>query len=72
MTAQDIQKSTPLNLEGIAQTIADECGAKGVIVITCGDQGIQVVGVGGLKSEEFREALRTAIEYSYSLEDQKA
>jgi hypothetical protein len=71
MTAQEIQSSTHLNLQGIAQTIADECGAKGAIVITCGEKGIHVVGVGNLKPEEFREALHTAIEYSYSLTDKK-
>jgi hypothetical protein len=65
MTAQGNQ----LDLQGIAQTIADECGAKGAIVITCGEKGIRVVGVGDLKPEEFREALHTAIEYSYSLTD---
>ena len=67
MTAQENQ----LDLKGIAQTIAHECGAKGAIVITCGDNGIRVVGVGDLKPEEFREALHTAIEYSYSLADKK-
>ena len=71
MTAQDIQSSNQLDLQGIAQTIKDECGAKGAIVITCGEKGIRVVGVGDLKPEEFREALHTAIEYSYSLTDKK-
>ncbi len=71
MTALEIKTSTPLDLRGIAQTVADECGTKGAIVITCGDEGIQIVGVGNLTPEEFREALYTAIQYSYSLEDQK-
>jgi hypothetical protein len=71
MTAQEIQNSSPLDLQGIAQTIVDECGVKGAIVITCGEKGIRVVGVGDLKPEEFREALQTAIEYSYSLSDKK-
>lgn len=67
MTTQEIQSSNQLNLEGIAQTIADECGAKGAIVITCGEKGIRVVGVGDLSGEEFREALHNAIELSYSV-----
>jgi hypothetical protein len=71
MTAHEIQKSAPLDLKGIAQTIADECGAKGAIVITCGETGVRVIGVGNLKPEEFREALRTAIDYSYSFGDEK-
>jgi hypothetical protein len=72
MTAQEIQNSNHLDLRGIAQTIADECGAKGAIVITCGENGIRVVGVGNLEPEEFREALHTAIDYSYSISEQKA
>jgi hypothetical protein len=72
MTAQEIQKSTPLNLQGIAETVAHECGSKGAIVITCGGNGVQIVGVGDLEPEEFREALYSAIQYSYSLEDRKA
>lgn len=71
MTAQEIQNSSQLNLQGIAQTIANECGAKGAIVITCGDKGIRVVGVGDLTPEEFREALHAAIEYSYSSAEKK-
>jgi hypothetical protein len=71
MTAHEIQKSAPLDLKGIAQTIADECGAKGAIVITCGETGVRVIGVGNLKPEEFREALRTAIDYSCSFGDEK-
>jgi hypothetical protein len=67
MTAQEIPSSNHLDLQGIAQTIAQECGAKGAIVITCSETGIRVVGVGDLKPEQFREALHTAIEYSYSL-----
>lgn len=71
MNTQEMQSSSQLNLQGIAQTIADECGAKGAIVITCGEKGIHVIGVGDLSPEEFREALHTAIEYSYSFGDKK-
>jgi hypothetical protein len=74
MTPQRIQKPVPLDLRAFAQTVVDKTGSKGAIVITCDDQGIRVVGVGDLKPEEFREALYTAIQYSYSggIEDQKA
>ena len=71
MTAQEIHNSAPLDLRGIAETIAAECGEKAAIVISCGDKGLRIVGVGEISPEEFREALHAAIQYSYSLEDQK-
>ncbi len=70
MTAQMIQGSAPLDLQGIAKTLAAECGDKAAIVISCGEKGIRIVGAGTLNPEEFREALYTAIQYSYSFEDQ--
>ena len=58
-----------LNLRGIAQTVAQECGDKGCVVISFGDEGVRI-GVENLKPEELREALCTAIHYSYVFEDE--
>ena len=71
MTAQEIESSAPLDLRGIAQTIVNECGDRGAIVITAGRTGIRIVGAGDLTAEEFREALYEAIQYSHTLEDQQ-
>ena len=57
-----------LQLRGLAETVAAECGDKGAIVITFGEDGIRV-GTEGLTPTELREALCTAIHYSYVFEE---
>ncbi len=57
-----------LQLRGLARTIAAECGDKGAIVITLGEEGIRI-GTEGCTPTELREALCTAIHYSYVFED---
>ena len=57
-----------LQLRGIAETVAAECGDKGAVVISYGAEGVRV-GVEGLTPQELREALCTAIHYSYVMED---
>jgi len=58
-----------LKLRGIAESVARECGDKGAVVITFGREGIRI-GVENLTPEELREALCTAIHYSYDFEDE--
>jgi hypothetical protein len=58
-----------ISLRGIAGSIAAECNDKGAVVITFGEQGIRI-GVENLTPEELREALCTAIHYSYDFEDE--
>ena len=58
-----------LNLRGIAHTVAQECGDKGAVVISYGESGIRI-GVENLKPEELREALCTAIHYSFVFDEE--
>jgi len=64
--------ANPLNLRGIARTVAEECGDKGAIIISRNEDGQIRIGVENLKSEELREALCTAIHYSYVFEEEEA
>jgi hypothetical protein len=57
-----------LRLRGLAETIAAECSDKGTIVITLGEEGIIRIGTEGFTPTELREALCTAIHYSYVFE----
>lgn len=57
-----------LKLRDLAGTIAAKCEDKGAIVITYSPQGVRI-GVEGLTPEELREALCTAIHYSYVFQD---
>jgi hypothetical protein len=57
-----------INLRGLARTVAAECEDKGAIVISYGKQGVRI-GVDNLTPEELREALCTAIHYSYVFEN---
>lgn len=57
-----------INLQGLAKTVADECGDKGAIVISFSSEGVRV-GVEGLTPEETREALCVAVHYSFIFED---
>lgn len=59
-----------IQLRGLAETVAAECGDKGAVVISYGSEGIRI-GTEGLTPEELREALCTAIHYSYVMEEQK-
>jgi len=60
---------TGLSLRGLAKTIAEECKDKGAVVISYGEEGVRI-GVENLTPEELREALCTAIHYSYVFEDE--
>lgn len=66
-----IDMETPLNLRGIAHAVAEECGDKGAVVISFGEGGAVRIGVENLKPEELREALCTAIHYSYVFEEKQ-
>lgn len=59
-----------INLQGLAGTVAAECQDKGAVVISYGENGVRI-GVENLTPEELREALCTAIHYSFVF-DQKA
>jgi len=58
-----------INLRGLAGTVAAECNDKGAVVISFGDAGVRI-GVENLTPEELREALCTAIHYSYEFEEE--
>ena len=58
-----------ISLQGLAGTVAAECNDKGAIVISFGDAGIRI-GVENLTPEELREALCTAIHYSFEFEEE--
>ncbi len=60
---------TGISLRGVASTIAAECKDKGAVVITYGEEGIRI-GVENLTPEELREALCTAIHYSFDFEEE--
>lgn len=60
---------TGLSLRGLAKTIATECKDKGAVVISYGEEGVRI-GVENLTPEELREALCTAIHYSFDFEDE--
>ena len=63
--AMAVKTVQPLNLRHTAGAIARNHGDKGAIVITFGEDGLTRVGVENLTAEEFREALCTAIHYSF-------
>jgi hypothetical protein len=69
MVAKAIQ---PLNLRHTAGAIARSHGDRGAIVITLGEDGLTRVGVENLTPGELREALCTAIHYSFVFADQAA
>jgi hypothetical protein len=58
-----------INLRGLAGTVAAECSDKGAVVLSYGETGIRI-GVENLTPEELREALCTAIHYSYVFEEE--
>jgi hypothetical protein len=57
-----------MNLRGVAQAVAAECGHKGAVVITLDGEGAVRIGVENLTPAELREALCTAVHYSYVFE----
>ena len=57
----------PLSLRHTAAAVARNYGDKGAVVISFGSEGTRI-GVENLTSEELREALCTAIHYSYVFE----
>ena len=60
----------PLNLRRTAGAIARNYGDKGAIVITFSEDGLTRVGVENLTPVELREALCTAIHYSFVFADE--
>ena len=65
------QKMRPLSLRHTAGAVARNYGDKGAVVITYGSDGIRI-GTENLTPSELREALCTAIHYSYVFEDSDA
>ncbi len=59
-----------INLRGLAGTVAAECKDKGAVVISYGEGGSVRIGVENLTPQELREALCTAIHYSYVFENE--
>jgi len=57
-----------INLRGLAGSVAAECQDKGAVVISYGHEGVRI-GVENLTPQELREALCTAIHYSYVFEE---
>jgi len=57
-----------INLQGLAKTVTEETGDKGAVIISFSREGVRI-GTEGLTPEELREALCTAIHYSYVFED---
>ena len=60
----------PMSLQHTAAAVARNYGDKGSVVITYGSDGVRI-GVEGLTPAELREALCTAIHYSFVFEDDK-
>ncbi len=55
----------------MANAIAKNYGDRGAIIITAGDNDIRI-GTEGLSFEEVREALCTAIYYSFCVENRES
>lgn len=68
--AMAVSAVRPLNLKHTAGAIARNYGDKGAIIITFGEGGLTRVGVENLTPEELREALCTAIHYSFVFADE--
>ncbi len=62
------EKTFEIDFLKLAGRVAAECQDKGAVVISYGDKGIRI-GVENLTGEELREALSTAIAYSYVFEE---
>jgi hypothetical protein len=57
----------PFSLRHTAAAVARNYGDKGAVVITLGSEGVRI-GTENLTPQELREALCTAIHYSYVFE----
>jgi hypothetical protein len=68
--AMAVSAVRPLNLKHTAGAIARNYGDMGAIIITFSEDGLIRVGVENLTPEEFREALCTAIHYSFVFADE--
>jgi hypothetical protein len=68
MAEKKIPVVRPMNLTHTAAAVARNYGDKGAVVITFGEDGIRI-GTEGLTPDELREALCTAIHYSFVFED---
>jgi len=64
----DRQSVRPLSLRHTASAVARNYGDKGAVVITFGEEGVRI-GTENLTPSELREALCTAIHYSYVFEN---
>ncbi len=62
-----IESVRPLSLRHTAGAVARNYGDKGAVVITYGSDGVRI-GIESLTPSELREALCTAIHYSYVFE----
>jgi hypothetical protein len=67
MAADHYQGQMGINLKGLAGVVAAECEDKGAVVISYGEGGVRI-GVENLTPQELREALCTAIHYSFVFE----
>jgi hypothetical protein len=64
---QNTKSMRPLSLRHTAAAVARNYGDKGAVVITLGEDGVRI-GTENLTPSELREALCTAIHYSYVFE----
>jgi hypothetical protein len=67
MATHHSQGQMGINLKGLAGVVAAECEDKGAVVISYGEGGVRI-GVENLTPQELREALCTAIHYSFVFE----
>ena len=70
MATHNSHGHTGINLKGLAGVVAAECEDKGAVVISYGEGGVRI-GVENLTPEELREALCTAIHYSFVFEKEQ-
>jgi hypothetical protein len=62
------EKLRPLSLRHTAMAVARNYGDRGALIISVGENGVRI-GVENLTPAEVREALCTAIHYSFVFED---
>ena len=61
------QKIRPVDLRRTAAAVARNYGDKGAVIVTIGDDGTRI-GVENLTPNELRQALCTALHYSFVFE----
>lgn len=64
-----METNVGFKLRELARVVAAECGDKGAVIISFSEEGVRI-GVEGLTPHELREALCTAIHYSFAFEDE--